>query len=69
MLWTLFVLLLLAWMICVLVVGMGGVGIHLLLVLAAIVLLTRLVGIRGKRRGEGSSRESGVRGSDGTRRG
>ena len=49
MLWTLFVLLLLAWMICVLVVNVGGVAIHILLVLAAIVLLTRLVGITGKR--------------------
>jgi len=44
MLWTLFVVLLLAWMICVLVVNVGGVAIHLLLVVAAIVLLTRLVG-------------------------
>ena len=44
MLWTLFVLLLLVWMICVLVVGIGGLAIHLLLVVAAIVLLSRLVG-------------------------
>ena len=34
MLWTLFVVLLLAWMICVLVVNVGGVAIHLLLVVA-----------------------------------
>jgi hypothetical protein len=44
MLWTFFVLLLLAWMTCVLIVGIGGVAIHLLLVVAAIVLVTRLVG-------------------------
>jgi len=49
MLWTLFVLLLLAWMVCVLVVNVAGVGIHLLLVLAAVVLFVRLVG--GTRRG------------------
>jgi hypothetical protein len=48
MLWTLFVLLLLAWMICVLIVGIGGIAIHLLLVVAAIVLLSRLVGSTGK---------------------
>ncbi len=45
MLWTLFVLLLLAWMTCVVIVGVTGIAIHLLLVLAAIVLVTRLVGI------------------------
>ena len=44
MLWTLFVLLLLAWMICVLVVNVAGIAIHLLLVAAAVVLLVRLVG-------------------------
>jgi len=44
MLWTLFVLLLLAWMVCVLVANVAGIAIHLLLVLAAIVLLVRLVG-------------------------
>jgi hypothetical protein len=44
MLWTLFVLLLLAWMVCVLVLSVGGVAIHLLLVAAAIVLFVRLVG-------------------------
>jgi len=44
MLWTVFVLLLLAWMICVLVANVAGVAIHLLLVVAAIVLLMRLVG-------------------------
>jgi hypothetical protein len=49
MLWTLFVLLLLAWMVCVLVVNVAGVSIHLLLVLAAIVLFFRLVD--GTRRG------------------
>ncbi len=44
MLWTLFVLLLLAWMTCVLVVNVTAVAIHLLLVAAAIVLVTRLLG-------------------------
>jgi hypothetical protein len=44
MLWTLFVLLLLAWMICVLLVGVGGLAIHLLLILAAVVLVLRLAG-------------------------
>jgi Family of unknown function (DUF5670) len=48
MLWTLFVLLLLAWMICVLVLSVGGIAIHLLLILAALVLLVRLVGSPGK---------------------
>ena len=43
MLWTLFVLLLLTWMICVLVANVAGIAVHLLLVLAAIVLLVRLV--------------------------
>jgi hypothetical protein len=46
MLWTLFVLLLLSWLTCVLVVNVGGVFIHLLLALAVIVLLARLVGVR-----------------------
>jgi hypothetical protein len=46
MLWTLFVLLLLAWLICVVVVGVTGVAIHLLLAVAVVVLLTRLVGAR-----------------------
>ena len=49
MLWTLFVLLLLAWMFCVLVVNVSAVAIHLLLVLAAIVLLVRLIGGRSHR--------------------
>jgi hypothetical protein len=44
MLWTLFVLLLLAWMVCVLMLNVVGLAIHLLLVLAAIVLVVRLVG-------------------------
>jgi hypothetical protein len=44
MLWTFFVLLLLAWMFCVLVANVSAIAIHLLLVLAAIVLLVRLVG-------------------------
>ncbi len=44
MLCTRFVLLLLIWMVCVLVANVAGVGIHLLLVLAAIVLFVRLVG-------------------------
>lgn len=44
MLWTLFVLLLLAWMICVLVVNVAGVAVHLLLVLAVIVLVGHLFG-------------------------
>jgi hypothetical protein len=48
MLWTLFVLLLLAWMTCVLIVGIGGIAIHLLLVAAVVVLLTRFVGRAGK---------------------
>ncbi len=43
MLWTLFVLLLLAWMACVIVIGVSGVGIHLLLVAAAAVLFSRLL--------------------------
>jgi hypothetical protein len=46
MIWTLFVLLLLAWMICVLVLGVTGVAIHLLLVVAAAVLLRRLLTAR-----------------------
>jgi Family of unknown function (DUF5670) len=44
MLWTLFVLLLLAWLFCVLVVNVTAIAIHLLLVLAAVVLVVRLVG-------------------------
>ena len=44
MLWTLFVVLLLAWMICVLFANVAGVAIHLLLVAAAILLVARLVG-------------------------
>jgi hypothetical protein len=48
MLWTLFVVLLLAWMICVLVANGAGVAIHLLLVAAAVVLLVRLVGGTGR---------------------
>ena len=44
MLWTLFVLLLLAWLICVLMGFAGVISIHLLLVLAVIVLLARLLG-------------------------
>lgn len=44
MLWTCFVLLLLAWMFCTLVLSVGGLAIHLLLVLAAVMLLVRLVG-------------------------
>ena len=44
MLWTLFVLLLLAWMVCVLVFSVTGIAIHLLLLAAAIVLVSRLVG-------------------------
>jgi len=48
MLWTVFVLLLLAWMICVLVANVAGVAIHLLLVAAAVVLLLRLVDGTGK---------------------
>lgn len=46
MLWTLFVLLLLAWMFCVLVANVTGLGIHVLLVLAAAILLMRLAGRR-----------------------
>ncbi len=48
MLWTFFVILLLAWMICVLIVGVGGIAIHLLLIVAAVVLATRLLGKAGK---------------------
>jgi len=44
MLWTLFVLLLLAWLICVVVIGVTGFAIHILLIIAAIVLVTRLLG-------------------------
>ncbi len=47
MLWTLFVVLLLVWMFCVLVANVAWVGIHLLLVLAAVVLVYRLIGGRG----------------------
>jgi hypothetical protein len=43
MLWTLFVMLLLAWMICVLVAGVTSVAIHLLLVAAVVVLVSRLL--------------------------
>ncbi len=43
MLWTLFVVLLLVWMIF-LIVGIGGLAIHLLLVAAVFVLVSRLVG-------------------------
>jgi hypothetical protein len=49
MLWTLFVVLLLVWMFCVLVANVTGVAIHLLLVAAAILLITRLVGRVGRR--------------------
>ena len=48
MLWTLFVLLLLAWMVCVLVFNVVGIAIHLLLVIAAVVLFARLLGGRRK---------------------
>jgi len=48
MLWTLFVLLLLAWLICVVVVGITGMAIHLLLIAAGILLITRLVGVGKK---------------------
>jgi hypothetical protein len=48
MLWTFFVLLLLAWMVCVLVVGVSGLAIHLLLVVAGFVLLSRLLAARGR---------------------
>lgn len=44
MLWTLFVVLLLAWLIGVLVAGAAGVLIHLLLVAALAVLVFRLLG-------------------------
>jgi Family of unknown function (DUF5670) len=50
MLWTLFVLLLLAWLICVVIAGVTGMAVHLLLVAAAILLVTRLVGA-GKKGG------------------
>ena len=46
MLWTIFVVLLLAWMVCVLVVNAAGIAVHLLLVAAAAVLLVRLLGGR-----------------------
>ena len=48
MLWTQFVVLLLAWMICMLILHVTGVAVHLLLVLAAIVLLLGLVKNRGR---------------------
>jgi len=44
MLWTLFVLLLLAWLICLLLFSVAGIAIHLLLVAAVVVLVTRLAG-------------------------
>jgi len=43
MLWTVFVVLLLAWLICVLVVKTVGLAVHLLLVLALAVLIVRLL--------------------------
>jgi len=46
MLWTLFVVLLLAWLIGVIVAGAATVLIHLLLVAALAVLLFRLLGKR-----------------------
>jgi preprotein translocase subunit Sss1 len=49
MLWTLFVLLLLAWLIGVVVVGVTGFAIHILLIVAGILLVTRLVGGKGKK--------------------
>lgn len=51
MLWTLFVLLVLAWLIGVVVVGVTGLAIHLLLIAAVILLATRLVGGAGKKGG------------------
>lgn len=48
MLWTLFVLLLLAWLVAVVVVGVTGLAIHLLLIGAAVLLVTRLMGKKGK---------------------
>jgi hypothetical protein len=46
MLWTLFVVLLLVWLVCVVVAGITSVAIHLLLIAAAAVLVMRLVGKR-----------------------
>ena len=46
MLWTLFVILLLVWLICVVVVKTLGLAVHLLLVLAAVILFMRLLGGR-----------------------
>jgi hypothetical protein len=46
MLWTTFVLLLLAWMVCVTVLGVTSLFIHLLLVVAAVLFFTRLLGRR-----------------------
>ena len=43
MLWTLFVVLLLAWLICLVVIKTVGLAIHLLLVLAVVVLIYRLL--------------------------
>jgi hypothetical protein len=51
MLWTFFVLLLLAWLVCVVIVGITGVAIHLLLIAAGILLITRLAGGAGKKDG------------------
>jgi len=47
MLWTSFVLLLLAWLICVVVAGVTSLAVHLLLLAAGAVLLTRLAWGRG----------------------
>jgi hypothetical protein len=46
MLWTAFVLLMLVWLFCVVVAGITGIAIHLLLVVAAVVLFTRLLAKR-----------------------
>jgi hypothetical protein len=43
MLWTIFVLLLLLWMFCILVANVAGLSVHLLLLAAAAVLVVRLV--------------------------
>ncbi len=47
MLWTLFVVLMLAWLIGVLVIKTVGLAIHILLLLALAVLLYRLLSGRG----------------------
>lgn len=48
MLWTLFVVLLLAWLVCVIVLKTVGLVVHLLLLFAVVLLVWRLLDGRGK---------------------